>query len=94
VQAEAETAGDVAPTVDHAALIEASQEAAKDAPDGTIDLLNAGKEFIKEYGTAKFEALKAAVSPLEDGKGKPIPSLTPGERRLLRACMDNYALYL
>lgn len=80
--------------LDHAALIEASQEAAKDAPDGTIDLLNAGKEFIKEYGTVKFEALKAAVSPLEDGKGKPIPSLTPGERRLLRACMDNYALYL
>lgn len=85
---------EVAPTVDHAALIEASQEAAKDAPDGTIDLLNAGKVFISEYGTAKFEALKAAVSPLEDGKGKPIPSLTPGERRLLRACMDNYALYL
>lgn len=80
--------------LDHTALIEASQEAAKDAPDGTIDLLNAGKEFIKEYGTVKFEALKAAVSPLEDGKGKPIPSLTPGERRLLRACMDNYALYL
>lgn len=82
------------PTVDHAALIEASQEAAKDAPDGTIDLLNAGKEFISEYGTAKFEALKAAVCPTEDGKGKSIPSMDPAERRLMRACMDNYALYL
>lgn len=85
---------DPLPTVDHTALIEASQDAAKDAPDGTIDLLNAGKEFIKEYGTAKFEALKSAVCPTEDGKGKSIPSMDPGERRLMRACMDNYTLYL
>lgn len=94
VQADTETAGEAAPTVDHTALIEASQEAAENAPDGTIDLLNAGKEFIKEYGTAKFEALKSAVCPTEDGKGKSIPSMVPAERRLMRACMDNYALYL
>lgn len=85
---------ETAPTVDYTALIEASQEAAENAPDGTIDLLNAGKEFIKEYGTAKFEALKGAVCPTEDGKGKSIPSMVPAERRLMRACMDNYALYL
>lgn len=82
------------PTVDLAALIAGSQEAAENAPDGTIDLLNRGKDFIKEYGTARFEALKAAVAPLEDGTGKPVPSLTPTERRLLRACMDNYPLYV
>lgn len=93
-QADTEAADEAAPTVDHAALIEASQEAAENAPDGTIDLLNAGKEFIKEYGTAKFEALKSAVCPTEDGKGKAIPSMEPAERRLMRACMDNYALYL
>lgn len=85
---------DTAPTVDLAALIAGSQEAAENAPDGTIDLLNRGKDFIKEYGTARFEALKAAVAPLEDGTGKPVPSLTPTERRLLRACMDNYPLYV
>lgn len=85
---------ETAPEVDHAALIEASQERAENAPDGAIDLLNAGKEFIKEYGTAKFEALKSAVCPTEDGKGKAIPSMVPAERRLMRACMDNYALYL
>lgn len=93
-QTDTEAVGEAAPTVDHTALIEASQEAAKGAPDGTIDLLNAGKEFIKEYGTAKFEALKGAVCPTEDGKGKSIPSMAPAERRLMRACMDNYALYL
>jgi len=87
-------AGDTVPTVDLVALLAASQEAAQDAPDGTIDLLNRGKDFIKEYGTARFEALKAAVAPLEDGTGKPVPSLTPGERRLLRACMDNYPRYV
>lgn len=79
---------------DLTALVEASQEAAKDAPDGMQDLLLAGREFIGQHGTAKFEALKAAVAPTEDGKGKPLPVLVPGERRLLRACMDNYALYV
>lgn len=81
--------------VDHAALIAASQEAAMDASDSLQDLLVAGRDFITAHSTAAFNALKSAVVPLEGNPaGKPMQTLAPAERRLLRACMDNYPLFV
>lgn len=77
------------------ALLEASQEAALDASDSQIDFLAAGRDFISTYSTAALNALKARVAPLEGNPaGKPMHTCTPGERRLMRACMDNYPLFV
>lgn len=80
-----------APTVDLAALVEASQEAALDASDSHMDLIKACQQYIEAHGHPAYNALKAAVAPLEGSdNGKAIPQFTPGERRLMRACMANY----
>lgn len=79
------------PTVDLAALVEASQEAALDASDSHMDLIKACQQYIEAHGHPAYNALKAAVAPLEGSdNGKAIPQFTPGERRLMRACMANY----
>lgn len=78
-------------TVDLEALIAASQEAALDASDSHVDLLNACRNFTSEHGHLAFTALKAAVAPDGDsGQGKTVQHLTPGERRLMQACIANY----
>lgn len=78
-------------TVDLAALVEASQEAALDASDSHMDLIKACQQYIEAHGHPAYNALKAAVAPLEGSdNGKAIPQFTPGERRLMRACMANY----
>lgn len=80
-----------APTVDLQALVAASQKAAEDASDSHVDLLNACRDFTTKRGHAAFAALKAAVAPDgESGQGKAVQQLTPGERRLLQACIANY----
>jgi len=79
------------PTVDLAALVEASQEAALDASDSHMDLIKACQQYIEAHGHPAYNALKAAVAPMEGSdNGKAIPQFTPGERRLMRACMANY----
>lgn len=80
-----------APTVDLAALVEASQEAALDASDSHMDLIKACQVFISDHGHPAYNALKAAVAPLEGAEnGKAVPQFTPAERRLMRACIENY----
>ena len=77
--------------VDLAALVEASQEAALDASDSHMDLIKACQAFISYHGHPAYNALKAAVAPLEGAEnGKAVPQFTPGERRLMRACIENY----
>lgn len=79
------------PTVDLAALVEASQEAALDASDSHMDLIKACQAFISDHGHPAYNALKAAVAPLEGAEnGKAVPQFTPAERRLMRACIENY----
>lgn len=80
-----------APTIDLAALVEASQEAALDASDSHMDLIKACQAFISDHGHPAYNALKAAVAPLEGAEnGKAVPQFTPAERRLMRACIENY----
>lgn len=80
-----------ASAVDLEALIAASLEAAQDASDSHVDLLNACRDFTSKHGHPAFTALKAAVAP-EDagGGGKAVQHFTPGERRLMQACIANY----
>lgn len=80
-----------ASAVDLDALIAASLEAAQDASDSHVDLLNACRDFTSKHGHPAFTALKAAVAP-EDagGGGKAVQHFTPGERRLMQACIANY----
>lgn len=79
-------------TVDLEALIAASLEAAQDASDSHVDLLNACRDFTSKYGHQAFTALKAAVAPDDayPGGGKAVQHFTPGERRLMQACIANY----
>lgn len=91
-----ELVGAGAPGLDLFGLVEASRIAAGDASDSLQDLLDHGRDFIGKYGTDAFAELKGTVcTAIESGApNKPMQALSPGERRLLRACMDNYALYL
>lgn len=87
----AEMAAVAEPAVDLAALVEASQEAALDASDSHMDLIKACQAFISDHGHPAYNALKAAVAPLEGAEnGKAVPQFTPAERRLMRACIENY----
>lgn len=95
-QDAANTVAAVAPSTTLVDLVVGCAELAGDTSDSLQELLGVAKDFIGEHGTAAFNAVKAAVAPIgEDGTtAKAIPALTPGERRLLRACLDNYALYV
>lgn len=77
-------------TVNLDALIAASLEAAQDASDSHVDLLNACRDFTSKHGHPAFTALKAAVAPDDAGSGKAVQYFTPGERRLMQACIANY----
>jgi hypothetical protein len=79
-----------ASNVDLEALIAASLEAAQDASDSHVDLLNACRDFTSKHGHPAFTALKAAVAPDDAGGGKAVQHFTPGERRLMQACIANY----
>lgn len=80
-----------ASAVDLETLIAASLEAAKDASDSHVDLLNACRDFTSKHGHPAFTALKAAVAPDDaGGGGKAVQHFTPGERRLMQACIANY----
>ena len=76
--------------VDLETLIAASLEAAQDASDSHVDLLNACRDFTSKHGHPAFTALKAAVAPDDAGGGKAVQHFTPGERRLMQACIANY----
>lgn len=77
-------------SVDYAALIAASQEAALDASDSHAWLVEVCKGFISAYGHAAFAELRKHVAPKDDASGKSIQEFTPSERRLLQACIANY----
>lgn len=77
-------------SVDYAALIAASQEAALDASDSHAWLVEVCKGFISAYGHAAFAELRKHVAPKDDASGKSIQQFTPSERRLLQACIANY----
>lgn len=79
-----------ATTVDLEALIAASLGAAQDASDSHVDLLNVCRDFTSKHGHPAFTALKAAVAPEDAGAGKAVQHFTPGERRLMQACIANY----
>lgn len=78
-------------TVDLEALVSDSLEAAQDASDSHIDLLNACRDFTSKHGHPAFTALKAAVAPDKaTGQGKAVQQFAPDERRLMQACIANY----
>lgn len=80
---------------DLVALVAASLQSAGDASDSMQDLLTACRDFVSSHSTTAFNALKHAVAPLEGSEtGVAVQSLTPVQRRLMRACMDNYALFV
>lgn len=85
--------------VDLADVVAGARGVAGDASDSLQELLLAAKDFIGAYGTQAFTDLKAAVAPVEssDGAaplGKAIPQLSPTERRLLRASLEQYPLHV
>ncbi|MFB0357341.1 hypothetical protein ABVD92_19935 [Xanthomonas euvesicatoria] len=78
-------------TINLEALVSDSLEAAQDASDSHIDLLNACRDFTSKHGHPVFTALKAAVAPDKaTGQGKAVQQFTPEERRLMQACIANY----
>lgn len=85
---------EAADRLDLSALIEAATAGAGDASDSLQELLGVARDFIGGCGTVAFNDLKAAVAPDGVGGGKALPQLTPAERRTLRYCLDNYALYV
>lgn len=77
-------------TVDFSGLLAAAEAASGDQSDNLIALLDASKAFIGTHSTRAFNALKAAATADEHGVGKPIPQLTPAERRTLMAALELY----
>lgn len=77
-------------TVDFSGLLAAAEAASGDQPDNLIALLDASKAFIGTHSTRAFNLLKAEVAADEHGAGKPIPQLTPAERRTLMAALELY----
>lgn len=77
-------------------LLELAKASAGDASDSLQDLLARARDFTNEQGVPVFQQLKSVAAPAEDGRagGKGLQLCTPGERRLLRACLDNYHLFV
>lgn len=84
-----------ATALDLSGLLELAKEQAGDASDSLQDLLGCARDFNREHGVPVFQQIKAMAAPAEDGRagGKGLQLCTPGERRLLRACLDNYHLF-
>lgn len=91
---DAPAAGADVASVDLGLLLLTAKDAAGDASDSLQDLLVVAKEFITQHGVAAMNAVKAHAVPAAAGNdGKPLPAMSPAERRLFRACLDNYALF-
>lgn len=78
-------------TVDYPAIIKRAEVVALDLSGDHRALMVAAQGFIGEYGHDAFNALRAAAVPDENGVGKAVQLLSPGERRLLEACISEYA---
>lgn len=77
--------------VDYPAIIKRAEVVALDLSGDHRALMVAAQGFIGEYGHDAFNALRAAAVPDENGVGKAVQLLSPGERRLLEACIAEYA---
>lgn len=77
--------------VDYPAIIKRAEVVALDLSGDHRALMAAAQGFIGEYGHDAFNALRAAAVPDENGVGKAVQLLSPGERRLLEACIAEYA---
>lgn len=79
------------PTVDLAALVEASRVSADGYSADFKETLETAKVFSAKYGHTKFNELKSAVAPIDGNPfGKALQLFGPEERQLLRACIENY----
>lgn len=80
------------PTVDLAALIEASADAALELSGSMGDLMAASRTFIEAHGAQAMNELRAAVAPDPNNPavGLSVGSLTPAQRALVQACIKNY----
>lgn len=88
---ESESAGDPAPTVDLAALVEQCRPLAGDQSADVRELLSAAQAFTTAHGHARFNELKSAVTPVDGNPfGKALQLFSPEERQLMRACIENY----
>ena len=76
--------------VDYRAIIKRAEARALDLAGDHRALMAAAQGFIAEYGHEAFNALRAAAVPDENGVGKAVQLLSPGERRLLEACIAEY----
>ena len=76
--------------VDYPAIIKRAEARALDLAGDHRALMAAAQGFIAEYGHEAFNALRAAAVPDENGVGKAVQLLSPGERRLLEACIAEY----
>lgn len=80
------------PAVDLAALIEASADASLELSGSMSDLMAASRTFIEAHGVAAMNELRAAVAPDPNNPavGLSVGSLTPAQRALVQACIENY----
>lgn len=76
--------------VDYPAIIKRAEARALDLAGDHRALMAAAQGFIAEYGHEAFNALRAAAVPDENGVGKAVQLLSPGERRLLEACIAEF----
>lgn len=77
--------------VDYPAIIKRAEARALDLSGDHRSLMTAAQGFIAEEGHDAFNALRAAAVPDENGVGKAVQLLSPGERRLLEACIAEYS---
>ena len=90
---EVESAGGTpGPAVDLAALIEASADASLELSGSMGDLMAASRTFIEKHGVQAMNELRAAVAPDPNNPavGLSVGSLTPAQRALVQACIQNY----
>lgn len=93
IDVEAETEPKEAkPAVDLAALIEASADTSLELSGSMGDLMAASRTFIEAHGVQAMNELRAAVAPDPNNPavGLSVGSLTPAQRALVQACIQNY----
>ena len=89
--AEADTVHEAMPagiSIDFPSLVADAQAMAGDLSGDMVNVLNVSREFLAATSHETFAALKAHVAPGDDGQGKALPTMSPGERRLLEAAMS------
>lgn len=84
------------PYVDLAELIEASADASLALTGSMSDLMAASRSFIETHGVAAMNELRAAVAPDPNNPavGLSVGSLTPAQRALVQACIQNYGAHV